>query len=175
MLQHLPEPMFLPRTMASFFLVLGFAGSLVQAQAPAPAPSSTTAPVPSDIPKTTPAQTPAQAPAANNEVTSRDTAPTFRVRVNLVLVRVVVRDGEGKPIRNLKQEDFQLFDNRKPQTIATFSMETPETRVVRNVNLNPADAANRERPRSVDRHAIQHRSRRGLGVWAAPLFGDSSS
>ena len=31
----------------------------------------------------------------------------------------------GKVVENLKKEDFQLFDNRKPQTISTFSMETP--------------------------------------------------
>lgn len=84
-----------------------------------------------------PAQTAAepskpQAPAANDgaEVSSRDTAATFRVRVNLVLVRVVVRDQQGKVVPNLHKEDFQLTDNRKPQIISTFSMETPESRVV---------------------------------------------
>jgi len=73
-----------------------------------------------------------QAPAAsdNAEVSSHDTAPTFKVRVNLVLVRVVVRDQQGKVVPNLHKEDFQLSDNRKPQTISTFSVETPESRVV---------------------------------------------
>jgi VWFA-related protein len=81
-----------------------------------------------------PAQTPAepakpQAPASNDnaELSSRDTAPTFKVRVNLVLVRVVVRDSEGRVVPNLKRDDFQLFDNRKPQTISTFSVETPDS------------------------------------------------
>jgi VWFA-related protein len=84
-----------------------------------------------------PAQKPAEpakpeAPASNDstEVSSRDTAPTFRVRVNLVLVRVVVRDSQGKVVPNLHKEDFQLSDNRKAQTISTFSVETPESRVV---------------------------------------------
>jgi VWFA-related protein len=49
------------------------------------------------------------------------------VRVNLVLVRVVVRDNAGKVVTNLKKEDFQLTDNRKPQVISTFSAETPES------------------------------------------------
>jgi VWFA-related protein len=75
-----------------------------------------------------------QQPPSNAEVSSHDTPATFRVRVNLVLVRVVVRDDQGRPVANLRKEDFLLFDNRKPQTISTFSMETPATRVVKNVN-----------------------------------------
>lgn len=70
----------------------------------------------------------AQAPASDSsEVTTRDTPPTFRVRVNLVLVRAVVRDSTGKVVTNLKKEDFQLSDNRKPQVISTFSTETPDS------------------------------------------------
>jgi len=65
------------------------------------------------------------------EVTTHDTAPTFRVRVNEVLVRVVVRSEDGKIIPNLKKEDFQLFDNKKPQSITSFRVETPETNVVK--------------------------------------------
>jgi VWFA-related protein len=79
-------------------------------------------------------QTPAApAPAASSpandttEVSTRDTPPTFRVRVNLVLVRAVVRDSNGQIVTNLKKEDFQLSDNRKPQVISTFSTETPES------------------------------------------------
>ena len=64
------------------------------------------------------------------EVVTRDSATTFKVRVNLVLVRVVVRDEHGQVIENLKQEDFLLFDNRKPQIITTFSVETPTSRAV---------------------------------------------
>jgi len=73
-----------------------------------------------------------QAPTSseNAELSSRDTAPTFRVRVNLVLVRVVVRDEQGHIVPNLHKEDFQLFDNRKPQIISTFSVDTPASHVV---------------------------------------------
>jgi VWFA-related protein len=88
-----------------------------------------------DAPTKSEAQTPpaAQAPSTqspandSSEVTTRDTPPTFRVRVNLVLVRAVVRDSSGKVVTNLKKEDFQLSDNRKPQVISTFSIETPES------------------------------------------------
>lgn len=72
---------------------------------------------------------PAQIPASseNAEVSSRDTPATFKVRVNLVLVRVVVRDAQGKIVSNLGKENFQLFDNGKPQVISAFSAETPES------------------------------------------------
>src|SRR5438309_7338028 len=70
----------------------------------------------------------AQAAGQNEEVSSHDTPTTFKVRVNLVLVRVVVRDAQGKVVSNLKKEDFQLYDNRKLQTISSFSLETPEKR-----------------------------------------------
>src|SRR5713101_5903033 len=75
---------------------------------------------------------PASPPEANNasEVSTRDNPATFRVRVNLVLVRVVVRDGQGKVITGLRKEDFQLSDNRKPQMISIFSVETPESHKV---------------------------------------------
>src|SRR3984957_4599447 len=72
-----------------------------------------------------------QSPEANAaEGTTRDTASTFKVRVNEVLVRVVVRDESGKIIPDLKREDFQLSDNRKLQSITSFRVETPETRAV---------------------------------------------
>jgi VWFA-related protein len=72
-----------------------------------------------------PSTTPAHSPDNNAEVSTRDTATTFKVRVNLVQVRVVVRDAKGKLVENLKREDFQVYDNNKPQAIAAFSVETP--------------------------------------------------
>src|SRR5215467_3172795 len=78
------------------------------------------------------------------EVVTRDSPTTFKVRVNLVLVRVVVRDEQGKIIDNLKKEDFQLFDNRKPQTISTFSVETPLSHSVPVVSVSDRDSADSE-------------------------------
>lgn len=63
------------------------------------------------------------------EIISQDTSTTYKLNVNLVLVRVVVRDPQGKPVTNLKKEDFLLSDNGKPQIISVFSIETPTPRI----------------------------------------------
>ena len=61
------------------------------------------------------------------EVSTREVEPTFKLQVerNLVIVRVVVRNGKGEAIDNLREEDFQLFDQGKKQTILQFSVEKP--------------------------------------------------
>lgn len=82
--------------------------------------------------KTEQTNTPQQAAKANpdtkTEVSTKDTNTTFKLRVNLVQVRVVVRDSNGKPVENLKREDFQVYDQGKLQPISTFGIETPESR-----------------------------------------------
>jgi VWFA-related protein len=57
------------------------------------------------------------------EVSTHDTPSNFSTRVNLVSVPVVVRDSKGRAIGNLTQNDFQLFDKGKAQTIIKFSVE----------------------------------------------------
>jgi len=111
-------------TILTFLCCVFFSGRRAIAQAPAPAP-----PASETSSKTDAASKPAHSPPSsdNQEVSTRDTPTTFKVRVNLVLVRVVVRDASGKVVSGLKKEDFQLFDNRKMQTISSFNVETPET------------------------------------------------
>ncbi len=48
----------------------------------------------------------------------------LQVRSNLVVVRVVVRDAQGKPVEGLKKEDFHLFDKGKEQAITQFEVES---------------------------------------------------
>ena len=47
--------------------------------------------------------------------------PTFRVQSSLVLVDVISQDPKsGLPVRNLKKQDFRIFDNGHEVRIATF-------------------------------------------------------
>ena len=57
-----------------------------------------------------PAQPPAQQP------------PTFKVRVDFVEVDAVVTDKEGRLVRDLKKEDFQVLEDGKSQTITNFTL-----------------------------------------------------
>lgn len=57
------------------------------------------------------------------EVTTREETPTFQSSVNLVRVPVVVRDKQGRPLGNLRKEDFQLTDRGKAQYISQFVIE----------------------------------------------------
>ena len=74
--------------------------------------------------------TSASAPTSQNapEMTSHETAATFKVNVRLVQLRVVVRDSHGKAIGILDKEDFRLFDDGKPQVITKFDLEKPGLR-----------------------------------------------
>jgi VWFA-related protein len=80
-------------------------------------------------------------------VSTHDTPTTFKVRVNLVQVRVVVRDEQGKVIPDLHREDFQIFDNRKPQLLSTFNVDSAESRsaALANPSSSPEAAADVER------------------------------
>src|SRR5437016_5153391 len=98
-------------------------GNRLSTQTPTPPSQTQDAPA---KPDSTAVPAPAPATGQSEEVSSHDTPTTFKVRVNLVLVRAVVRDAQGKVVPNLKKEDFQLYDNRKPQTISSFSVEMPE-------------------------------------------------
>lgn len=93
-------------------------------------PLAQTTPPPQDQPAKTDSggkPSPNATPSDNQEVSTRDTPATFKVRVNTVLVRVVVRDAHGQIVPNLKKEDFQLYDGRKLQSITSFAVETPQT------------------------------------------------
>jgi len=63
---------------------------------------------------------PAQQPAGN--------PPGFVVRsqTNVVLVDVRVTDRGGKPVTDLKQDDFRVYEDGVPQAITSFSLEDIE-------------------------------------------------
>ena len=63
--------------------------------------------------------------AAQPEMTTADSPATFKSKVSLVLVPVVVRDAQGHAVGNLTKDDFRLLDKGKPQIISRFSVERP--------------------------------------------------
>lgn len=50
--------------------------------------------------------------------------PTFRVNVKLVNVFATVVDESGAPVGGLNKQDFQVFEDGKPQKIAVFDRES---------------------------------------------------
>src|SRR5438552_609411 len=67
--------------------------------------------------QTPPAQTPpAQTPAQQPQV-------TYRTRTTLVPIDVRVIDRDGKPVTDLTQEDFTVYENNALQKISHFSAQ----------------------------------------------------
>jgi VWFA-related protein len=90
-------------------------------------------------------QTPQPAPPAQAEQT-----PTFRADINFVRVDVIVTDRQGNPVHDLRQEDFEVTEDGKPQAIQTFKLVnvredagvgTDPPREVRNVIEEQTEAA----------------------------------
>jgi VWFA-related protein len=46
--------------------------------------------------------------------------PTFKSGINLVEIDVVILDKRGSPIRGLRQQDFEVFEDDKPVSVVTF-------------------------------------------------------
>ena len=65
------------------------------------------------------AQTATSVPTAQNQGQFQ-----LKVKSNLVVVRVVVRDAKGVPVGGLRKQDFRVFDRGKEQTISQFEVGT---------------------------------------------------
>ena len=86
--------------------------------------SQSTVPHPPDAAKpavTTVAHPPDKQPQTSAE---QDSGTTFQVNVKLVNVFSTVTNSGGAPVSALKQEDFQIFEDGKPQKIAVFQRES---------------------------------------------------
>src|SRR5689334_6062728 len=96
------------KTFGIALLTLVFAGAAA-AQKPGPAPSSKSS-----------------SPSQKSDLSSKDEQTTLRVNSTLVntVFTVADKNGKGKFITNLKQEDFKVFEDDKLQTITNFSTET---------------------------------------------------
>src|SRR5207247_4720447 len=59
--------------------------------------------------------------------------PTFRVASNLVLVDVTVRDKKGDLVKDLRKDEFTVYEDNAPQEIVTFSLENIPVALPENV------------------------------------------
>lgn len=76
--------------------------------------------------------------------------PTFKAEVEYVEVDALVTDEQGRFVPDLRKEDFQIFEDGKPQTIASFALveipvERNERPLFASVPIEP-DVQSNERP-----------------------------
>jgi len=64
------------------------------------------------------------APVADSHATARAKQEPIRVEVDLVNILASVTDRDSRPIPNLPQSAFQVFDDGTPQKISIFEAET---------------------------------------------------
>jgi VWFA-related protein len=50
-------------------------------------------------------------------------SPNFRTNTNLVIINISVKDKSGKPVEDLKKDQFTLLEDGKPQQISVFELE----------------------------------------------------
>lgn len=83
----------------------------------------------------TPAKTSRQ-PAAED-----DQDDVVRITTNLVQIDAVVLDKDGRPVTDLRPEDFEILQDGRPQPITNFSYIDTTPRTTSQVAAAPADAA----------------------------------
>jgi VWFA-related protein len=63
----------------------------------------------------------------------------IRINVNLVQVDAIVTDSKGKPVRDLTSDDFEVFQDGKPQAITTFAfIDVRDSRLIASPVPGPA-------------------------------------
>ena len=93
---------------------------------------------------TAPAQTAAPIDKNAPELATKEAPAIFKTRVDLVSVPVVVRDSKGRILDTLTKENFQVFDNGKPQEIIRFSLEKASdlaAKAAKTVDAAPTEGA----------------------------------
>jgi VWFA-related protein len=68
------------------------------------------------------AQTPSAADVAQQARPGDPAQPTFRGGINFVRVDVIVTDRKGQPVTDLKETDFEVLEDKKPQTVEQFRL-----------------------------------------------------
>jgi VWFA-related protein len=90
--------------------VLAVRGQQPAPQEPSPAAQQPQSPAP-----------PAEQPPAGQQP-ERTQQPPIRSGINFVRVDVIVSDGKGQPVGDLKAEDFSVSEDGKPQKVESFSV-----------------------------------------------------
>jgi VWFA-related protein len=67
-------------------------------------------------------QTPAEAPTPPDSAAQTPQTPGFRTEINFVRVDVIVTGKQGDVVTDLRQQDFEVTEDGKPQTIQTFKL-----------------------------------------------------
>jgi VWFA-related protein len=57
---------------------------------------------------------------------------TIRSTTTLIQVSLTAQDAKGLPVADLRKDEFEVFDNGRPQRIATFVVEAPPSAARRN-------------------------------------------
>ena len=87
--------------------------------------------------------------------------PRIRTGINYIRVDVIVTDRQGNPVLDLKQDEFRIKEDGKPQTIETFSVVKIDA-IAQQIDGPP--------PREIRRRSTRRSARR-----SGPTSGCSSS
>jgi VWFA-related protein len=89
-----------------------------------------------------PAQKPVELkgnPTPATEQNDQDPALSLKSFSRMVLVDVVVKDSNGKPVPGLKADDFELLEDGQPQKIISFAHDSAPPQSA--INADPGDAS----------------------------------
>ena len=81
----------------------------------------------------------AQSGAAPAKESQAERPFAFKVPVNVVLVNVTVTDNAGKPVKDLRVNDFKVYENGKRQKIQSFKLESSQPGVTTE-SVDPASS-----------------------------------
>jgi VWFA-related protein len=159
------------------------AGTQMAAVAPPATPGTANNEAPAPIPTEPPSPPPPPATpeftvnAANgvpdlpsDTAQAQEATPSFKLTTRLVDVGIIVYDKKGHPVKDLKPEDFEVFDNGRKQEIRFFSQYAGEPMAVASASWNAAGTAAPSAPEQ----SFSNRSRDPAGL-ATPAAAPETS
>jgi VWFA-related protein len=78
-----------------------------------------------------------------------DQDDVVRVKTDLVQLRAVVTDRKGQLVDNLKQDDFEVLENSRPQRVGFFSLERIQNRSASPITAGGKSGGEPDQPKSV--------------------------